>query len=126
MFSNFCYMSQFITLSEAVAMTALYRSNREIILKTEYQGQALLPLAETFDRAVFDTVLAKSGCAGLRIYFGMAEDLRVHTLIVGVDADGRDIIPSSLPAVAPATEEDIIENGTRCPDICPETSLLNS
>ena len=107
-------------------MTALYRSHRETILKTECQGQALLPLSETFDRDVFDTVLAKSGCSGLRIYYGMAEDLKVHALVVGVDAEGRDMIPSSLPASFAPEEEDIIENGTRCPDICPEASLLNS
>lgn len=102
-------------------MTSRFRSQRENILNTEYQGQDLLPFSESFDRAAFDTLLNKAEAAGLRIYYGMDEYLKIHTIIVATDANGDDILPQSLTG----EEEDIIENGNRCPTICPEPSPLN-
>jgi hypothetical protein len=122
-------MSQFISLQTAISMTSLYRSQRDNILKTEYQNQNILALSEAFDRTVFDAVLAESGCQGLRIYYGMSADLKVHAIIVGVDENGNDILPSSNAAAAAEGEEDdgyIIENANRCPPICPGDSPLNS
>jgi hypothetical protein len=114
-------MSQFISLQKAVDMTGLYRGEKQNILKTTYQGQNILPLSEAFDRDVFDSVLAQRGCAGLRIYLGMKEDLNICAIIVGTDEDGNDMLPAELN-----TEDSIIENGNRCPDICPDPSPLNS
>jgi hypothetical protein len=124
-------MSQFISLQDAIDMTTAYRASNETILKTQYQNQSILPLSEAFGRDVFDSVLGISGCEGLRIYYGMGEDLKVHAIIVATDENGDDILPeenfSSSPAFA--TEEGggyIIENGNRCPDTCPASSPLNS
>lgn len=118
-------MNHFISLSEAVALTTRYRANREAILQSSYQNQNLLALSESFDRAAIDAVLAHSDCAGLRIYYGMDESLQVHAVLVGTDPDGRDILP---PASFTTTEEDdyLVERGIRCPDICPDPSVLNS
>ncbi|HYM94354.1 MAG TPA: hypothetical protein VET23_09470 [Chitinophagaceae bacterium] len=121
-------MSQFISLQTAIEMTSLYRSQCENILKPEFQNRGILALSEAFDRAVFDAVLAEDGCEGLRIYYGMSEDLKIHAIIVGTDANGNDILPSSGAAANSIEDGDgyIIENGNRCPDICPDTSPLNS
>lgn len=121
-------MNHFISLQEAIDMTSLYRTEHENILKTDYQNQGILPLSEAFDRSAFDTVLAKEGCAGLRIYYGMSEDLKIHAIIVGTDANGDDILPqenSMAISNENTDEEDIIEKGIRCPDICPSGSPLN-
>lgn len=116
-------MSQFISLSTAEDMTTLFRNQRENILKTEYQGDNLLPICETFDREVFDTLLARTGCESLRIYYGMSEDFKIHAIIVSVDENGADI----LPPESLNNEDDYIgENGNRCPDLCPPSSRLNS
>lgn len=121
-------MNHFISLQEAIDMTSLYRSEKENILKTEYQSQGILPLSEAFEREAFDTVLGKTGCAGLRIYYGMTEDLKVHALVVGVDENGHDMLPETESASQTTEEEDddIIEKGIRCPDICPGESPLNT
>ena len=118
-------MSHFISLEEAIEMTTLYRQESENILKPAYQNQNILARSEAFDKAAFDTLLAKNGCAGLRIYYGMDAQLKVHAIIVPIDANGDDILPS---ANLTATEEgeDIVERGLRCPDICPTDSPLNS
>ncbi|MFC0776019.1 hypothetical protein [Terrimonas alba] len=118
-------MNHFIPVAEAAVMTQRYRNQKENILKTNYEGQNLLCISETFDRAPFDTVLGKSGCMGLRIYYGMSEDLKIHAIIVGVDAANADILPDSSASL---TEEDdsVIDRAIRCPDLCAEPSPLNT
>ena len=108
-------------------MTSLYRTERENILKTDYQNQGILPLSEAFERGAFDTVLSKEGCTGLRFYYGMSEDLKIHAIIVGVDENGEDMLPeeSTIANNEESEEDDIIERGIRCPDICPSGSPLN-
>jgi hypothetical protein len=118
-------MSHLISLSEAIAMTSLYRQEREGILMSNYRNQNILPIAECFSRGAFDTVLAQSGCAGLRIYYGMAEDLQVHAIIVATDASGHDLLPGSNQ-LTNEEEDIIIERGNRCPEICDSGSPLNS
>lgn len=120
-------MNHFISLQEAIDMTSLYRSQGQNILKPEYEGQGILALSETFGRSVFDTVLSKAGCTGLRIYYGMSDDLKIHAIIVGVDSAGDDMLPEEdrLLESSETAEEDIIERGIRCPDICPPGSPLN-
>ena len=119
-------MNHFISLLEGVAMTALYRSEKENILKQQFQEQNILPLSEAFSREPFDTLLAKSGCEGMRIYYGMSEDLKIHAIIVATDSEGNDILPPETETLVPGEEDDIFERGNRCPDICPDDSPLNS
>ena len=105
-------------------MTAKFRGERENILKTEYQQQNVLPIAETYDKACFESLLAKADCAGLRIYYGMDENLKIHAIIVAVNENNEDMLPSTL--LAATDEGDIIESGIRCPELCPPESALNS
>jgi len=126
---------QFITLAEAIQMTTKYRENREAILDPRYRDQNILPICESFDRSVFDKVLAQEGCAGLRTYLGMDDSLQVKMIVVGVDASGHDMIPATATnaaasSTASSTGSDqneglIIENGIRCPTNCPPSSDLN-
>lgn len=122
---NLYFMSHFISLQEAIAMTTLYRQERETILESDYRNQNILPIAESFGRSAFDTVLAQTGCAGLRIYYGMGEDLKVHAIIVATDTNGHDLLPAGN-LLNEEDEEVIIERGNRCPDLCDSSSPLNS
>lgn len=114
-------MNHFISLASAVSMTSRFRDYRENILKAEYQGQNILAYSESFERAAFDALLNKTETVGLRMYYGMDENLKIHAIIVGFDVNGEDILPESLTGA----DEDIIDNGNRCPDICPPPSPLN-
>lgn len=118
--------AHFISTQQAAAMTALYRQNREAILAENYKDQNILALSETFNRDAFDELLSKSGCAGIRIYYGMDEALKVHAIVVAVDENNGDILPTQLTSQLNVTEDFIAEEGQRCPNICPTLSPLNS
>ena len=119
-------MNHFITVTEAVEMTTRYRNQKENILKTNYAGQNILCKAETFDREPFDTVLGKAGCSGLRIYYGMSEDLKIHAIIVGVNAANEDMIPDVNASLVTEEDDSVFDRAIRCPDLCPPESPLNT
>jgi hypothetical protein len=113
-------MSQFISLTVAADMTSTYRSEKENILSSSFQGQNILPVCETFDRGQIDDILAQNGCVSLRIYYGMDSNSKVHAILVGADSNDADII-------FPGTDDSLVaEDGARCPTQCPPSSDLNS
>jgi hypothetical protein len=118
--------SHFIPLTRAAEMTALYRSQKENILAAPFQYQKILPVCETFNRADIDTILAKEGCQALRTYLGMDENLKVRVILVPVNENNEDILPAQSQTDIDNVDDDIVEEGHRCPDICPPASLLNS
>ena len=110
-------------------MTSLYRANREAILATSYKGLEIMPLSETFNKDAIAALLDLPGCAGIRIYYGMDEQKKVHAILVGVTAANEDMLPASSSGLIeePETDEpDILERGQRCPPACPPDSPLNS
>ncbi len=121
-------MSRFITLEEALTMTAKYKKEKEIILKDDEKGKEILAFNETIDREQVLTVLNRVGCVSLRIYYGMDPEKKVHAILVGVDAEDRDILPPlTTEGTSLLTTQDgyIIEDSRRCPPQCPTTSALN-
>jgi hypothetical protein len=109
--------TNFISLQDARDMATAYRNQKETMLKTNLQNQGILPICETFGRAAFDTILGDSAVQKIRIYLCLINN-KVRIMAVGVDANDEDMLPSG-------TEDKIIEEGQRCPDICPPPSALN-
>ena len=123
-------MNHFISLGQAIQMTTLYRKEKENILADPYKGLNILSNSETFDAAPFLTLLGKPECKSLRIYFGMGDDLKIHAIIVAVNANNEDILPliasgSGAPASSLDDPGDIVEEGISCPPACPPPSPLN-
>jgi len=114
--------TQSITLTAAVSMTTSFRNNRSTILNSNYASA--LCNSETFNAQDVLALLNYNGVAALRIYYGMDESLNVHAILVAVDEEGKDILPASDTL---AQEDDIfiMEQGIRCPPICPPDSDLN-
>ncbi len=110
-----------ISLANAIAMTYRYRHNLATILRTEYP--LVLPLSETFNKDAFDPFFTNENCKGLRIYYGMDEDLGVHAIIVGVNDQNEDILPSE--SLTENNDDIILEDSQRCPPSCPPPSELN-
>lgn len=114
-----------IRLEEAKRMTKRFREQKDAIMKDEHKGKHLIRHCESFDRAAFDKLLQNENCKGVRIYYGMKEnEHQVHAIIVGFDADGKDLLPLGNIAMD-GTDPIIIENGSGCPTDCPPASHLN-
>jgi hypothetical protein len=112
--------SHFISWSQAQIMIGLYQANRESILAPEYQGRDILAFSELFNVTAFVALVNVPGCAAIRIYYGMDDNLLVHAILVAVDSQGNDIVSSGNPA---ATFESggnppVVEEGQRCPPNC--------
>jgi hypothetical protein len=111
-----------ISLDRLKELTTRYEKNKTKILKDEFHGNGTLPTCETFERAAFDQLLAQEGCVGIRIYYGMDENLDVKLVVVGVDENDQDIRPSSfdLRKIKDETDEPVfaLASGTRCPPDC--------
>ncbi len=107
--------NHFITLDEAIKMTALYREKKTKPLNAEQRAEAFPSNSETFDLAPFFSLLAQPGCKALRVYYGMSLDLRVHLIVVGVDGKNQDMVSG---------EESIIERGVICPPVCPDNNSI--
>lgn len=104
-----------ISLQQAIDMTTLYRKNRPDNLS----------ICETFDIAAIQSLIANPLIASLRIYYGMSTDNMIHAILVGADASGKDILPSSTSLLA-GDPIQIVEDAINCPPICPPESPLNS
>jgi len=106
-------------------LTSNYKKNKDSILKKKFHGKPILPTCETFDRAAFDQLLSQDGCVGIRIYFGMDEDLEVKLVAVGVNENDHDIRPLSshlkMRKNVDASDEVVyaLSDAIRCPPICP-------
>lgn len=116
-------MNHFIPLDTAKKMTLLYRIEKENILIPEQRGKDILPICETFEVAPFLSVLSQPGCVRIRIYYSMDPDKKIHAIVVGVNDKDEDMLPVS---VIETIDSNIIEEGIRCPTMCPPASPLNS
>ncbi len=103
-----------IKLTDGKEMIARYKERRELILKENYDS-SILTLSETFSKEEIVQILNQTGCENFRSYLGMDADNNIRLILVGVDADDHDLLENKI----------IIENGLRCPSVCPLTSALN-
>ena len=103
-----------ISLQTAIDMTARYKANRP----------ANFPICETFGVDAIKKLTSVSGCASLRIYYGMKEDKVVDAILVAVNQEGEDLLPNL--AFTRTDDPVILEDSFRCPDDCPPSSSLNN
>jgi len=122
-----------ISLARAIAMTQRYRQQKHNVIKKEFAH--ILPLSETFNRAAFDRLLSQAGCAGVRIYYSMDEELQLHTIIVGVNANNEDLLPvaamsapkeTAAQTTTAGSDGEILEEAQVCPPSCSPASPLNT
>jgi hypothetical protein len=105
-----------ISLQVAIDMTTLYRANKP----------PNFPICETFEKAAIEKLLATEGCAFLRIYYGMKDDMQADAILVAANASGEDILPDGGVTPLATADAVILEDGYRCPEACPPPSSLNS
>lgn len=115
-----------MTLTEAAALTARFRSQNQSITGS-IAGQAdFLPICETFSKQAFDTLFADGSITQVRIYLGMDINDKVRLIVCGANRNGEDVYISGTNPANDLGEDSVIEDGIRCPTICPPPSPLNS
>ncbi len=110
-----------ITLKEATELTRRYQDERESMSTPDYKDA--LPYCETFDKQAFDELIREPESVSVRCYFGMNENKEVRLIFVSVDDKNKDILPGEDEQADAGAG--ILENGTRCPPICPHDGPLN-
>lgn len=93
-----------IPLSEAEQWTANYR--KDPLTEAEKSGRKRIN-AYYFGNELLDKIQAQPGCVGLRLYMGISKSKEAdgndesQIMVVGVDKDGRDIVPRPDPPERP-------------------------
>lgn len=141
MSTQFIGANHFIPLAKGKKLKKFFKEKKGQLTNPGISKKDILPDSETFDRAAIDRLLALPGCVGIRIYLGLDEEFKVRLILVGVDEQGHDlIIPSTSSAsfstatsatfsttTSPTEEEgEVVEEGLRCPPICPPPGGLES
>ncbi len=114
--------SHSIPLHYAIQLTSRLRNKRELVLDVFYKGQDIIPMSETFNRTDIDNLLAQKGAAGIRVYYGMDTENRISAVLVAVNENNQDLIPMTTSLDRTVL---ILQEGQRCPVICPPESPLN-
>jgi hypothetical protein len=96
-----------INLEEAAKLTSNYRNQFE-------SGKKYIK-GEAFGKNAIIDMLNQPNCVGTRIYYGLKNDGTQCLVLVGVDADGNDLVDGV-----------ILDMGTSCPPHCSTDNPLNS
>lgn len=104
-----------ISLQTAIEMTTRYRAERP----------ENFPICETFEKTAILRLLNTTGCESFRIYYGMKENNEVDAILVPVNSAGQDILPLSQANSGTNDDPVVLEDGYRCPTLCPDDSPLN-
>lgn len=118
-------MNNSISLQKAIAMTTLFRQEKDNIVNPNLAGKNILPISELFDREIFDAILVDPNCVKMRIYAGLNDGLQRKSLVVGVNAKDEDILPSDSDGRSNGGGGHIGEDALTCPPICGPSSPLN-
>lgn len=82
-----------------------------------------------FNKDIVLKMLREDKCQGLRVYNALDDDGGLHFVLVGTDAEGRNILPSGDEYLAKTIEEVdggdpiMINDGLPCPTYCPPDDL---
>jgi hypothetical protein len=102
-----------IDLATAKAWAANYREKNPGDTKGHFFGFEII-----------QQILSEAGCVGIRIYYALDEQGEKKLLIVGVDAEGNDLLPSGGEMMMDGGGENTIADYSfPCPNHCPEEEL---
>jgi hypothetical protein len=120
--------SHVIPYKEAYEMIERYQTNVDKMLNPDLMTSKCMPRSETFRKQEIIDYLSQPGIEYFRVYLGMHPNMDLHSIIVGVNADGHDILPKEgVGHVPPGTNPPgddpdpalIFEDALRCPAYCP-------
>ncbi len=74
-----------------------------------------------FDKKVVVDMLNEPNCEGLRVYNAIDDEGNEHFVLVGTDANGGNLLPSSEESLTESYS--LLDNGFPCPPNCPPDDL---
>lgn len=77
---------EFITLREGSEMTKRYRN-------TIQSGDVI---GQFFGSSIINEILNQNNCQGIRFYFGKSDSGKMSLVLVGVDANGNDLVDGKI------------------------------
>jgi len=91
--------------------------------------------AHMFGKNIIHKILNQHHCVGMRIYYAIDDQAQKHLLLVGVDKEGNDQIPTkaityassenvSSDNVSTLDDNSIADKSFPCPTYCPTSSPL--
>ena len=102
-----------IDLTTAKQWTANYRS------KLESPNEVS---AHYFGSEIIQQILSESNCVGIRIYYAIDENGEKKLILVGVDSEGENLLPSSGGKISDGGNT-LADYSWPCPDYCPGNGL---
>jgi len=84
--------------------------------RKENEGNPKVLYSETFDKEFIQELLNEPGCAGIRIYNSIDDEGQLQFILVGVDKDGKNILPNNEETTTEPVF--LLEFGKRCPPFC--------
>lgn len=112
-------MKNLVRLSDAKLMVKTYLENKSKVIPND----STLPNTETFESEAFVALLKQPDCVKVRLYYGMKENLEICAIIVGVDSNGNEIYIENN-SLNGEGDTYVIEDGLRCPPICPPANKI--
>jgi hypothetical protein len=94
----------------AIEYASNWRTLGESKLGQDFFKGFLIPMED------ISQIISK-GCANIRVYIGNDAEDKKHLLIVGVDAEGKDLIDYN-------NDYYVYDFTSSCPDFCDESSVL--
>ncbi|MCE2732559.1 MAG: hypothetical protein LW821_04255 [Flammeovirgaceae bacterium] len=90
--------------------------------RKENEGNPKVLYSETFDKNFIQELLNEPGCAGIRIYNSIDDEGQLQFILVGVDKDGKNILPNNEETTTEPVF--LLDFGKRCPPVCFEENDL--
>jgi hypothetical protein len=122
MSTEFMQATNLIPLSKAKKLKAIFKEKKKDLINPKITATDVIPDSETFNRSAIDRLLALPGCVGIRIYTGMDEEDKLHSILVGVNDKGEDLIIPSTTASLTGEDGEVVEDAVRCPPNCPPST----
>ena len=80
-----------------------------------------------FGFEILNQILAQKGCMGIRAYYAIDEKGQKQLLLVGVDAKGENILPTSMklnPGTKTQADAIVADASFPCPSMCADGTSL--
>ncbi len=84
-----------ISIPKAVSMIDNFATWQDSMLQPKYRRKNILPVYETFNLQIIDSLICQKNAVGFRVYMAMDDQQQARFVLVGVDGDGNDILQNT-------------------------------